>query len=58
MILLDPHIWVWWINGADQLRPRQRELIEQNESDGLGVSVYSCWEAAKLLNYPHVTTLT
>ena len=49
MILLDTHIWVWWVNDARELRPRQREVIEQHCADGLGVSVISCWEVAKLV---------
>ena len=49
MILLDTPIWVWWVNDARDLRPRQRELIEQHSAGGLRVSVISCWEVAKLI---------
>jgi len=49
LILLDTHIWVWWVNGSPQLTSDQRQHIESNESSGLGVSVVSCWEVAKLV---------
>ncbi len=49
MILLDTHIWIWLVNASPDLRPRLRQLIDQNKSGGLGVSVYSCWEVSKLV---------
>jgi PIN domain nuclease of toxin-antitoxin system len=49
LILLDTHIWVWWVSGANDLSPRLRELIDQNLADGLDLSVISCWEVAKLV---------
>ncbi len=49
MILLDTHIWVWWVDGNPQLTPAQRGHLEANETTGLGVSVNSCWEVAKLV---------
>jgi PIN domain nuclease of toxin-antitoxin system len=49
VIVLDTHIWVWWANQAQELRRRQREIIDQNAPTGLGVSVVSCWEVAKLV---------
>ncbi len=47
MILLDTHIWVWWVSQQAQLTPRLAHLIEQQQ--GLGLSVISCWEVAKLV---------
>ena len=49
MILLDTHIWIWWVDGSAQLSPAQRGHLEANEVTGLGVSVISCWEVAKLV---------
>jgi PIN domain nuclease of toxin-antitoxin system len=49
VILLDTHIWLWWIDGSLQLTPAQRAHLEANESTGLGVSAISCWEVAKLV---------
>lgn len=49
MILLDTHIWVWWTNESPELSPKHKKNIEENKSDGLGVSVISCWEVANLV---------
>lgn len=49
MIVLDTHIWVWWIHNDDHLSPEFRERLLTNEDKGLGVSVFSCWEVAKLV---------
>ena len=49
MILMDTHIWVWWIHNDNRLTDRIRELIQANEDEGLGVSIISCWEVAKLV---------
>ncbi|CAN5750594.1 type II toxin-antitoxin system VapC family toxin [soil metagenome] len=49
MIILDTHIWIWWVHGDASLTPRQNWLIEENETTGLGVSAISCWEVAKLV---------
>ncbi|MFU8787810.1 MAG: type II toxin-antitoxin system VapC family toxin [Methylobacter sp.] len=51
MILLDTHIWVWWIHGDDRLTKEYAELLQLHENNGLGVSVISCWEVAKLVEY-------
>ena len=48
MILLDTHIWVWWVDANPQLSSSQRMHLEDHASAGLGVSVISCWEVAKL----------
>jgi PIN domain nuclease of toxin-antitoxin system len=49
VILLDTHIWVWWANDSDRLSNQHKALIERHSSDGLGVSVISCWEVCKLV---------
>lgn len=49
MIVLDTHIWVWWVQGDERLTTTQRQTIEENESATLGVSAISCWEVAKLV---------
>jgi PIN domain nuclease of toxin-antitoxin system len=51
MIVLDTHIWVWWVHEDEQLTQAQREVIMANETDLIGVSVISCWEIAKLVEY-------
>ena len=49
MILLDTHIWIWWVQKIDRLSNRQIDIVQSNESDGLCVSVISCWEIGKLI---------
>lgn len=49
MIVLDTHIWVWWVHGAPELSDEYRRIITQHEVSGLGVSAISCWEVAKLV---------
>jgi len=51
MIVLDTHVWVWWVHGGEQLTQAQREIITANETDLIGVSAISCWEIAKLVEY-------
>ena len=46
MIVLDTHIWVWWVNGGLGLSVPQSETIEANKADTIGVSSISCWEIA------------
>lgn len=48
MILLDTHVWVWWVH--DDPMPRGlRTTIEVRAREGLAVSAISCWEVAKLV---------
>jgi PIN domain nuclease of toxin-antitoxin system len=49
MILLDTHVWVWWVHGDDRLSSSQLEVIEANEDKEIGVSAISLWEIAKLV---------
>ena len=51
MILLDTHVWIWWVHGDERLGVRLVKSLEQHERQGLGVSVISCWEVAKLVEY-------
>jgi PIN domain nuclease of toxin-antitoxin system len=51
VILLDTHIWVWWVQRDTHLPARCRDLIEANIPTGVGVSVISCWEVAMLVEY-------
>ena len=52
MILLDTHIWVWWANDDPKLTDAHRRSIDAASligDGGVGVSVISCWEVAKLV---------
>jgi PIN domain nuclease of toxin-antitoxin system len=47
MIVLDTHIWIWWAHGDAHLTEGQVKFLKDYGTDGLGVSVISCWEVAK-----------
>ena len=51
MIVLDTHVWVWWVHASDQLTSLQAQIIEANENDIIGVSAISVWEIAKLVQF-------
>jgi PIN domain nuclease of toxin-antitoxin system len=51
VILLDTHIWIWWVSENDRLSQKHAEIIEANIDAGIGVSIISCWEVAKLVEY-------
>jgi len=51
MIILDTHIWTWWVHGDERLTKAQEKVITANETDVIGVSAISCWEIAKLVEY-------
>lgn len=51
MILLDTHVWIWWVHGDRRLGRKAMDLLESHEEGGLGVSVISCWEIAKLVEH-------
>ncbi|UCC73737.1 MAG: type II toxin-antitoxin system VapC family toxin [Gemmatimonadota bacterium] len=50
MIVLDTHVWVWWVSGVGELSPRAGELIAEAVIDrALHVSCISAWEVAMLV---------
>lgn len=49
MIILDTHIWIWWVDDNQRLTQQQRQWIQQYQPQGLGISIISCWEVAKLV---------
>ena len=49
MILIDTHIWVWWVSQPARLSQAQREALQANENAVIGISAISCWEIAKLV---------
>jgi PIN domain nuclease of toxin-antitoxin system len=49
MIVLDTHIWVWWVHGDERLTSNQFEVIQANEDGVIGISAISLWEIAKLV---------
>ena len=51
MIVLDTHVWVWWVQLEPKLPRSAVQRLEQEEATGLGVSAISCWEIAKLVEH-------
>ena len=49
MIILDTHIWIWWVQGDPRLTEKHQAWLQQYQVDGLGVSIFSCWEVTKLV---------
>ena len=44
MIVLDTHIWMWWVHS-------EVHLPETHGGEGLGVSIISCWAVAMVVEY-------
>ena len=53
MIILDTHIWIWWVDGSDRLSAAQRNAIMGHTE--IGVSAISCWEVSKLVEKSRLT---
>ena len=47
MILLDTHVWLWWVSQPDKLSATARSAIETAAE--IGVSSISSWEVATLV---------
>jgi PIN domain nuclease of toxin-antitoxin system len=55
VIVLDTHVWVWWVHGDAQLPRQMAADVTAHEGDQIGVSVISCWEVAKLVEHGRMT---
>lgn len=50
MIVLDTHVWVWWVSESRELPPRVRRVIDREaEEHPIHVSSISAWEVAMLV---------
>jgi len=50
VIVLDTHIWVWWVSGIERLSSRSNRLIKQAvDKDAVYISSISTWEVAQLV---------
>ena len=47
MILLDTHVFIWFVNGDDKLSEKHLKILKEEESKH--ISVISCWEISLLL---------
>lgn len=53
MIILDTHVWLWWVNqDTELLKPLWMETIEQ--ADKVGVSAISLFEVAWLVQHGRI----
>jgi PIN domain nuclease of toxin-antitoxin system len=51
VIILDTHIWIWWIDCNARLPADFLALIQSETANGIGVCAISCWEVAKLVEH-------
>ena len=48
-ILLDTHVWVWFMSGNKDLKVNGRKIIDEHLKEGSAhVAAISCWEIAML----------
>lgn len=55
MIVLDTHIWIWWVHDDAQLPTHYKTYLQHEEANGFGVSSISLWEVAKLVESGRLT---
>jgi PIN domain nuclease of toxin-antitoxin system len=48
LIVIDTHIWIWWVHGHSDLKPWMQACLQEHEDDTICVSAISCWEIARL----------
>ena len=47
MILIDTHVWIWWLSAPNKLSPRAAQAIKKAEhSSHITLLSLSCWEVA------------
>ena len=50
MIVLDTHVWIWWVSSTGRLSTAARQAIAQARTEqALRVSSISAWEVAMLV---------
>lgn len=48
-VLLDTHVWIWWITGSDRLTARERTALDRlRRGSPPRLSAISLWEAQML----------
>jgi PIN domain nuclease of toxin-antitoxin system len=48
MIVLDTHIWIWWVMDVNRLSENHQKRIEHAETGTIGIPAISCFEVAML----------
>jgi PIN domain nuclease of toxin-antitoxin system len=50
MVVLDTHVWIWWVNGSPELsRKARRALNRALKARAVYISSISAWEVAMLV---------
>jgi PIN domain nuclease of toxin-antitoxin system len=50
LIVLDTHVWVWWVSSPERLSPTARQQIDSEASERqIQISSISCWEVSLLV---------
>ena len=50
MILLDTHVWIWWLSNPEALPPKVTKALEQSmAARSILLSAISAWEIAMLV---------
>jgi PIN domain nuclease of toxin-antitoxin system len=55
VIILDTHIWIWWVHGDPKLPSNYYSFIQSHLPNGLGICSISCWEVAMLAERGRLT---
>ncbi len=55
MILLDTHVWIWWINEPTKLASETVAYLDKLQPAHVHISLISCWEVAKLVEKNRLT---
>lgn len=56
MIVIDTHVWLWWVSDPDQLSDQARQAVDgAAQRHELFVSTISAWEVAMLVEKGRLT---
>ena len=56
MIVLDTHVWVWWLSDPERLPDRARGVVMEAAGDrAIYISAISAWEIAMLVSRGRLT---
>jgi PIN domain nuclease of toxin-antitoxin system len=51
MIILDTHVWVWWVSSPNKISPSAKKIIDRSmENNEIFISSISAWEIAILVD--------
>lgn len=56
MVLIDTHVWLWWVGGVGQLHRKYRDALQRLPAPPF-LSVISLWEVSLLIELLRVDVL-